>query len=422
MTAHTVLQVNKFFFPKGGAETALLHTRRLLNTRGHRVVDYAMQDDRNVASEFAPYFAPHREYTDPQRPKSSRLRDALESIYSPTARRRLGTLLDTVRPDVAHLHNIYHQLTLSVVDELDRRGIPIVLTLHDYKIACPAYTLFRDGQPCRLCLDGMSENVLLHRCVKGSVGGSALAAVEARMVRLRSSYGKVDVFIAPSRYAADVAFEAGVRRDRVVVLQNFLPDSDLVAPQRRDIAPRFLYAGRLEETKGLRDLLRVFAEDAGLGRLVIASPGGAMLDEVLNASEASPAIEFVGELSPADVQDALSHSRALLLPSRWPENNPLSVLEAQAAEVPVIATSVGGLPELITDGENGFLVRPGDLEALRAAIHALAGSAAEARRLGRNGRLRVMRENTEDAHYAGLLAAYEAASDMRAARGRRRPS
>ena len=143
-------------------------------------------------------------------PLRERAAHALSSVYSPSARRAMARLLDAHRPDVAHLHNVYHQLTLSIVDELASRRVPIVLTMHDWKIACPAYTLFTEGDVCRRCPTGTVASAVRHRCVKSSVAASAIAAAEAVVARRRGSYEKVQRFIAPSRFAIGVAALAGV--------------------------------------------------------------------------------------------------------------------------------------------------------------------------------------------------------------------
>ena len=181
-------------------------------------------------------------------------------MYSPAARRAIARLLDAHRPDVAHLHNVYHQLTLSIVDELASRGIPIVLTMHDWKIACPAYTLFTEGDVCRRCPTGNVASAVRHRCVKSSVAASVIAATEAIIAQRRGSYEKVQRFIAPSRFAIGVAALAGVSEAKVAHIPNFLPDDELNVTARDDDAgAQFLYAGRLEETKGIRGLLAAFA-------------------------------------------------------------------------------------------------------------------------------------------------------------------
>jgi glycosyltransferase involved in cell wall biosynthesis len=409
-----ILQVNKYFYPHAGSETVLFQTRSLLARRGHEVVDFAMDHPRNVESPQAEYFAPWREYTNPEQGRVDRARSALSSVYSLAARRQIARLLDDHRPDVAHLHVIYHQLTLSIVDELHARGIPTVMTLHDYKIGCPAYVLYRDGQRCSLCTTGPVENVVVHRCIKGSLAASALAAVEARLVRTRRLYDKIDVFIAPSRFAAGVATDTGIPASRVHVVPNFLSDDEVAASQQRVAeAPRFLFAGRLEGVKGVADLLQVFSrDDPSLGTLVIAGAGGELEDQVREAARNHPSIEYLGRLTRDEVRAQLASTRAAILPSRWDENYPMSLLEARAASVPVIATRRGGLPDMVADGHDGYLVEAADPDALRTAVQALAADSELALRMGRHGHERFLATNTEGVHYEGLMQAYGAAAAL----------
>jgi glycosyltransferase involved in cell wall biosynthesis len=411
-----ILQIHKFFYPHAGSETVLFNTRELLSSRGHEIIDFAMEHPDNVASPYADYFVPRRDYTDPTRPLPSRMRDALSSVYSVDARRRLRGLLDDVRPDVAHMHVIYHQLTLSIVDELAQRKIPCVLTMHDYKIGCPAYVLYRDGAPCDLCTTGPVENAFLHRCVKGSRAGSLLAAIEARTVRMRGSYKKIDAHIAPSAFAGRVAIATGIDPDTVHVVPNFLPAEELEDPvEALEEEPRFFFAGRLEEVKGIRDMLGAYAaDDRGLGTLVLAGAGGELEGEVLAAAESSRNVEYLGRLSRVQVRAQLRRSRALLMPARWHENNPMSVLEARAVGVPVICTDMGGLPEMVKHGVDGFVVPRAQPHALSDAIRQLAHDQRLAQEMGKRGHERLLRDNTPDVHYERLIAVYEGARARRA--------
>lgn len=406
-----VLQVNKFFYPHAGSETVLFQTRELLSERGHDVIDFAMRDPRNVPSQYSNYFSPYRAYTDPSRPIGNRLVDAATSVYSVAARRRLSELLEEVRPDVAHLHVVYHQLTLSIVDELSKRGIPIVMTMHDYKLACPAYVLYRDGAPCRLCVTGNVGNVVRHKCIKGSRSASVLAGSEAWLARHRRTYDKIDILIAPSAFAGRIATEAGIAPHRVRVIPNFLSADDVGDPSswtERD--PRFFYAGRLERVKGVDDLLAAFKSlPPEAGKLVIAGAGGELIDAVRATAETSPNIEFLGRIERAQVSEELRRSRAALLPSRWDENYPMSVLEARAAGVPVICTDRGGLPEMVADGIDGLVVRAGDIDGLRQAVLLIGTDAERAKKLGMAGRNRMLETNSSGAHYDELMLAYRAA-------------
>jgi glycosyltransferase involved in cell wall biosynthesis len=403
-----VLQVNKFFHPRAGAETAFLQTRALLREHGHDVVDFAMQHPANLPSADARYFTPARSYEDGGR-LSRRVQDAAASVYSWKVRRSLGALLDARRPDVAHLHNVYHQLTLSVVDELERRRIPTVLTLHDWKVACPAYTLFTEGAPCRRCVDGSVVNAVVHRCVKGSVAASGLAALEAAVARRRGTYGKVQRFIAPSRFAGEVARMAGIEPDRIAHVPNFLRDAELAAePPSGERAPRMLYAGRLDETKGVRQLLAAFAHVEPPTVLRIAG-SGELEPEVREAAAREPRIEYLGRLDREDLLAEFDRARAVVLPSIWEDNGPLVVLEAQARGAALVVTDRGGPQEFVRDGESGLVVPAEDVTALADAMRRLAADPALALRFGARARRDVVSEHNATRHYERLLDVYTAA-------------
>jgi glycosyltransferase involved in cell wall biosynthesis len=275
--------------------------------------------------------------------------------------------------------------------------------MHDYKIGCPAYVLYRDGAPCDLCTTGPVENAFLHRCVKGSRAGSLLAAIEARTVRMRGSYKKIDAHIAPSAFAGRVAVATGIDPDTVHVVPNFLPAEELEDPVEA-----------LEEVKGIRDMLGAYAaDDRALGTLVLAGAGGELEGEVLAAAESSRNVEYLGRLSRAQVHAQLRRSRALLMPARWHENNPMSVLEARAVGVPVICTDMGGLPEMVEHGVDGFVVGRARPQALADAIRQLAHDRRLAQEMGQRGHERLLHDNTPDIHYERLMAVYEDACTRR---------
>jgi glycosyltransferase involved in cell wall biosynthesis len=407
-----VLQVNKFFHPRAGAETAFLQTRDLLREHGHEVVDFAMRHPANLASPYARHFAPPRSYDGGGR-LDRRIRDAASSVYSRRVRASLGALLDERTPDVAHLHNVYHQLTLSVVDELARRRVPMVLTLHDWKIACPAYTLFTEGAPCRRCVRGSVANAVVHRCVKGSVLASSVAAAEAALARHRGTYGKIQRFIAPSHFAVDVAGMSGVEPRRIAYVPNFLTDVELsatAAPGPRE--PVLLYAGRLDATKGIRQLLDAIARVSAPAVLRIAG-SGELEDEVRAAAARDPRIEYLGRIERAELLAQLDRARAVVLPSVWEDNGPLAILEAQARGAALVVTDRGGPPEFVRDGESGLIVPAEDVAALAEAMQLLVEDPQLAQRLGQAGRQDVQAQHSAARHYERLLSVYsEAISEV----------
>jgi glycosyltransferase involved in cell wall biosynthesis len=365
-----------------------------------------MRHEANLSSPYESFFAPERSYTS-DGPAHRRATDALNTVYSPAAKRALSNLLDAHRPDVAHLHNIYHQLTLSILDELAERGIPIVVTMHDWKVVCPAYTLFTNGAPCRRCPSGSVMNAVRHRCVKSSAAASAVAAAEAVVARRRRSYSKVHRFIAPSRFAIGIAALGGIPPEKVAYIPNFLPEDELrVEHSGSDAGPRLLYAGRLEVIKGVRYLLEAFARLRVPATLRIAGSGD-LESEVRTAAARDPRISYLGMLPRAALYSEVAAARAVLLPSLYEDNGPLIILEAQARAKPMIITDRGGPPEFVRHGETGLVVEAGCVEGLTAAMRRFATDEALARRLGVRAQQNVRREHSAARHYALLSRIYE---------------
>lgn len=401
--------MHKFYFPHAGAEAVLFNTEKLLRAHGHEVEAFAMEDERNLPARFEDDFAPHRSYTSGA--PIARIRDAAASVYSFSARNALSRVIDRFKPQVAHLHIFSHQLTFSVVDALKLKSIPIVMTLHDYKISCPAYTHFRHGQECHACSERGVAMCLRNRCIKQSFGGSAMAALEAKLAQIRGSWKHIDLFIAPSDYAASCAYEAGIPARQVRTIQNFLPLSEVVPRAGATKGKRFLLACRLEQVKGVEVALDSFLDDRLSDcTLVIAGAGGGLIDLVRKVAELHPSrFEFHERISRSEVIQLAANSLAVLVPSVWPENNPISLLEARAAGTAVIASKVGGLGEMVTDGVDGLLIDPGDKESLIQAIRKLADNVSMARDLAAMGDERLNTVNSESDHYSALMEVYESA-------------
>jgi glycosyltransferase involved in cell wall biosynthesis len=399
-----VLLVNKFLHVTGGAETVLFAQWRWLEAAGHTVIPYAMAHPDNVASEYARFFAPQRDYT--RRAPGATLAAAADLLWSRPARRGLERLLAALpperRPRAAHLHNIYHQLSPAVLAPLRARGIPAVMTLHDYKLVCPNYRLYTEGAPCERCLDGWTGHAVVHRCVHGSALKSALCALEAGLHRLLRAYAGLDRLISPSVFLRERLVRAGWEPGRIAVI----PHAVALPPERGDDQGYLLFAGRLVPEKGLRALLRALRELRG-ARLVIAGDGPLRAELERAAAASDGRLAVLGRVAPAELARLLAGARALVLPSEWPENAPLAALEALAQGVPVVAAAIGGIPELVRDGENGRLVPPGDAGALAAALAALLGDRAGAAALGRAGRARVRAEHAPERWLARHLALYD---------------
>lgn len=409
-----VLHVNKFLHRRGGAEGYMLDLADLQREAGHEVAFYGMSHpDNDQPSAGTP--ASYVEF-DPL-PDGGRARAALVArmVWSRGAARGMEEALDAFRPDVVHAHNVYHQLSPSVLHAASRRGVPVVLTLHDYKLACPTYRFLDHGVPCTACVTQGPWQAARRACKDGSRAASAAASLEVSLHRWLHAYDGVGRFIAPSRFLAGQMTAAGVYPDRIRVLSNF---TDLATvPTAGPARPVAVYAGRLSSEKGVDTLVLAIgrigstpdrAPDGGL-LLFIAGDGPQRPElEALAASEAPGLVRFVGHLARPELQVLLGAATVSVVPSRWHENQPLSVLESYALGVPVVATSLGGLPELVDD-DTGWLVPPDDVDALAAALREALADPSAARRRGAAGRRRVEGRHAPQQHLVDLAAIYREA-------------
>ena len=406
MPAPSVLAVNKFHYRLGGVETYHLGLIALLEGRGHPVAAFAMQHPRNELSPWAPYFVSAVDYAD-ARPWA-RLRAAARALYSLEARRRLGALLRAFRPDVAHLQHIYRQLSPAVLDALAAHGVPVVQTVHDYWMVCPNRRMFltRREEMCYRCQGGRFYHALAQGCIYNGRLTSALGMLEAYLARWSRIYHKrVHTFIAPSRFLAERLREAEVDPARIIALPYFIEAGWFSTEP--DAGEGVLFVGRLEVEKGVHVLLRAAR---ALPTILFRIAGqGADEAQLRRQAAALPNVSFLGPLSPSEVRQAMRQARIIVVPSIWHDVAPLVVLEAFASGKPVVASAVGGLPELVREGETGRLVPPNDPEALAAAIAALYASPARAAEMGRAARRYAERHHDPERHYQALLAIYAAA-------------
>lgn len=402
-----LLSINNYYYRRGGAEVAFLEQNRLLEERGWDVVPFAMRHAGNLPSRWDGYFVDEIEFGADYGP-AEKLRRAAKVIYSREARAKVEALMAAARPDVAHAHNVYHHLSPAIFPAIKAAGVPLVMTVHDLKLACPAYTMLSRGRPCERCRGGRIHNVVLNRCIKGSAALSALVMAETAVHRALGLYdGTVDRFAVPSRFYIDKLVEWGWRRERFVHLPNFV-DAARFGPGDAEGAAAgrgFLYFGRLSPEKGLDTLLRA----AALSRQPVTVVGAGGQEAELRALAASLGAEvaWLGYRSGEALHAAVRAARAVVLPSTWYENAPLSLLEAYALGRPVIGARIGGIPEMIREGETGVSFAPGDAEALAEAMArfaALPDAAASA--MGRAGRRWVEAEFSPAAYRARLLDLY----------------
>jgi glycosyltransferase involved in cell wall biosynthesis len=398
-----LLSINNYYYRRGGSEAVFFEHNRLFEQAGWDVVPFSMHHPENQPSRWQEHFVAGSDGEAPHNPLRKAAR-ALDAIYSREAARRMRRLLRDTNPDVAHAHNIYHHLSPSVLVELRRHGVPVVLTLHDLKLACPAYKMYSQGAICERCRGGALRQVVLNRCIKNSVAMSALVWLESTVHKLFGLYADtVAQFVVPSRFFLTKFAEWGIDTRRFVHVPNSV-DVDAHVPHGEP-GDAFVYLGRLAPEKGVATLIRAAA--AARVQLRIIGTGSEESQLRGLAAELGGDVEFLGYLRGAKLQDAISSARAVVVPSEWYENAPLAVLETSALARPVIGADIGGIPELIRHGETGFVFRSGDTYALTDILSRVAGMPGETlTRMGRAGREWMRAEFTPAAYRDRMISIY----------------
>ncbi len=403
-----ILLVNTRHFRGGGDATYTFNLADLLRAHDHAVAFFAMQDERNLPDPNADLFVSYIDFRELNQHKSlaAGLRVGGRAIYSREARAKFRRLLARVRPDLVHVQNLHGHLTPSVILEARAQGLPVVWTLHDYKLICPNATFLNDrtGEICEACGAHAYYQPILKRCKKGSLLASALASLEAYAHGLVGVRDRVDAFLTPSRFLRDKLLSRGFEPAQVHHLPNFVPP-DMFGPREEAAPPYLLFLGRLEAIKGVATLLEA-CRLAPEVRLVLAGPvegvaPRAWLDQLpANAT-------YAGFQQGDALRRLLGGARAVVVPSIWYENQPASILEAFAARKPVIASDLGGMTELVSGGR-GLLAPPGNAEALAGAMRWLAAHPAEARAMGDAAYAYVTAEHSPGRHYEQLMSVYAA--------------
>lgn len=408
-----ILHVNKFLYRRGGAEGYMLDLAELQRGRGHDVSFFAMEHPDNQADANADLFPPRMELNPPPSGFGARVSTSVDILYRRSARIGMDAILDRVRPDVVHLHNIYHQLSPSILRPIARRRIPTVMTLHDYKLACPTYQFLDHGKICEACIPRRFHNAARRRCNRGSLNASVLASVELAAHTFFGAYDPVDVLICPSEFMLAKMGEAEVYPERLVHIPHFC-DLSRITPATAPGAG-VLFAGRLSSEKGVDVLIDAVALMPDGIDVTIAGDGPELPALRLRAEAAGVAdrVQFAGRLPSGELHELMRSSAVVVAPSRWYENQPMVVLEAFGCARPVVASDLGGLPELITDGVSGRLVKHDDPAALARALTELATDPVRAHEMGVTAHRGAVDRFAIDRHLERLDRAYATAANTK---------
>jgi glycosyltransferase involved in cell wall biosynthesis len=400
-----ILLVNKFWWPKGGVELHCFYVQEMLERMGHEVIPFAMADERNVAARSEQYFPSAVEFRGG--PLRERARAAGRATFGVETLRQLDHLLDEFPVDAAHVVHAYHQLGTSFLRMLERRGIPTVLSLHDYKLACPSYRLFDDRrhEVCTKCLDQRGAYLwapIATGCWDGSRGGGALLAAEALTTKLTRAYTRgPGAVIVLNELQRRVVERAGVAPDKIHKVPHGV---EIEPPSNEPRGDHALFVGRLAVEKGVADAIEACSR-SGM-RLLVLGDGPLRDDLEKLAAHLGADVEFRGHVTQDEVMAEMRRARLLLVPSRWHEVLALVIVQAIATHLPVVATDLGGNPDLLGDGR-GFLHRPAGVDELTAILTTLAADPARATAAAANAAAWATSELTEERWISRMRAVYD---------------
>ncbi len=395
-----VLVANNYYYLRGGCERVMFNDIQAMSAAGIEIVPFAAADADNVATPYSRYFVPGADI----RATSAfgRAGAAIDAVHCRRTADAFDKALTETKPDVIHCHNVYGRLSTSILATARKRNIPVVLTVHDYKVVCPAYVALKKGKPCSACVDGGYYRCAVNRCHKGQTAASVVYSIEAYWARFTGSYGAVSKFLCPSHFIAGLLKESGIQEDRVIYHANCVEPNDYVPSYEGQYV---LSVGRLSHEKGLPTFLEAMLGTKIPVRIAGTGPLEASLKSMAEKDGGSITLE--GHCGGGALAELYRNAAFVVVPSEWYENAPMSILESFAYGKPVIGTRIGGIPELIAEGQNGYLVNHGSKEQLRAAICSLWNDRHAQRTMGRNARRLVETKFAQSSRTASLLNIYK---------------
>jgi len=402
-----VLLINKFLYPKGGDAVCTIETGNLLRSQGHEVAFWGMHHPNNPEYANSDLFVNNLDLNNTVGLRKQ-LDIAAKLLYSVEAKKKVDALIKRVgKPDVVHLHNFAHQISPSILHVFKKYNIPVVMTMHDYKMVCASYTFLSHGKVCELCKGRKYINCFKQGCVKGSKVKSLLNTIEMYLHhRILKLYDLVDIYISPSAFLkgknAEMSFKSKIEHiPNFVKHENFNPSYDW---QEKSI----YYLGRLSHEKGILTLIEavkgldVTLKIIGDGPLRLNVENKIKIENISN-------VKLLGYMTSDQLKNEMSKSMFMVIPSEWYENNPMSVIESFALGKPVIGARIGGIPELVRDNETGLTFESGNTKELSDKIKILLSNDESLKVYGKKARSYVKNTLCADVHYDKLMKVYTAA-------------
>ena len=384
-----ILLIHNYYTQPGGEDVVFEAERALLERYGHEVITFV--EDNAQVNKVNPFKA------------------AVDTIWSREAQRNIRKLIEQSRPDVVHFHNTFLRISPAAYYVVKEMGLPVVQTLHNYRLICPGALLMRDGHLCEDCLDKVIPwPGIVYSCWRNSRMGTAVVTAMLTVHRLLKTWIKqVDVYIALTEFARRKFIEGGLPAEKISVKPNFIyPD-----PGKGEHGGNFaLFVGRLSAEKGVKTLLSAWRLLKGIPLKVVGD--GPLMAEIRECVEREGlAVEVLGRRSREEVFAFMRSASFLLFPSEWYEGFPMTIAEAFACGLPVVASQLGVMAEIVEDGRTGLLFEPGNPEDLAEKVEWAWTHPKEVKRMGEEARREYEEKYTAERNYRMLMEIYQLAME-----------
>ena len=396
-----ILQIDKYFYLKGGAETVFFNTIDLLKERGHNVVPFCLKSKKNRQSEYSKYFVDFPELSESS--TFTKIKNISNFFYNTDSIKKLETLIQNEKPDIAHIHLLFNGISVSILPLLKKHNIPIVMTVHDYRLICPAYT-FRNGKEeiCESCLKNKRYiQCFTNKCSKGNLTNSLLLSLDSYYREtFYNPLDYIDKFIFVSKFSQNKHIEADLKyKEKSVHLYNFTSDRRSNIENKKDY---LLYIGRISEEKGIQTLIKAQQLVPNVDIKIVGT--GPLLNDL---KKNYPNVSFLGFKEGKELEQLIKEAKFTIVPSEWYENNPLSVIVSMMSGTPVIGSNIAGIPELIKDKQDGFLFQTRNYNNLADVIKEAISLSKEDYIKMSDSAYKFAKENfSKEVHYKRLYEIY----------------
>lgn len=394
-----ILQINAHHYPLGGTETYYLSLSKLLENNGHQIAHLSMQDPQNVPSPWSRYFISHLDFD--SKGISAYAHKLFRAIYSLEAQQKIKALLVDFSPDIVHIHNLSYFITPSILSTIKERDIPIVQTVHDYHLVSPNFQLFDHGRINEITKPNLYYKALLKPDLHDSFSGTLLAVLASYFQHSLKLYEKhISLHLSPSRFIMQTLAGYHFKPQKIIYLPNFI-ETKTTSSKSLDRSPKYvLLYGNLTPAKGINFMIEIAKQTPGIQYLFVGNFASSIKPPHV------PNIRHLPHQIPSKMSEIIHRSTFVVVPSLWFENQPYTILESYLHSKPVIASRIGGIPEIVKPNQTGLLFEPGNRQDCITKIKYLWNSSQKTQALGRSALQFAKTEFSPELHYQKIIKIY----------------